>query len=172
MQVVAALKNDVVLPITCSTSPLSEEAATVEAATTVLDELPEECPNVAPTAIAPEIQENVEIQDEVYSDVHRLEELDLIKCNDCGNQFSTVNELNSHVEEVHDKRGSKRHRSDTSLLPDPVRPCSTCQETSLKVKRVEEQHSLTQTAYEDVQKMLDLKSKEASETSAQVKMQN
>ena len=100
--------------------PLSEEAAN-----TVLDELPEECPDIAPTAIAPEIQEDVEIQVEVNSDAHGPKELNLNKCNDFGNQFSTVNKLNNHVEDVHEIRGSKRHRSDTSLLLDPVRPCFT-----------------------------------------------
>ena len=87
------------------------------------------------------------------------------KCDECSMNFNTSNELKHHYEENHDQRGAKRQRQETSLLSDPVRPCLSCDEMVLKVKRSHEEHKLTQAAHDEVKALLDVKVTEVKEMS-------
>ena len=92
------------------------------------------------------------------------------RCDSCDVSFKTKKELSCHIEELHDKRGTKRNRQDTSLLLDPARPCSMCEDSSLKIRRSEEEHRLTQAAYEDVKQILEVKIKEVTEMNLELKV--
>ena len=60
--------------------------------------------------------------DEHISQIHEF------LCTECDRSFTEKNGLEQHILEEHDKRGTKRHRLDTSLLFDPS-TCLNCEQS-------------------------------------------
>ena len=89
-------------------------------------------------------------------------------CNGCGNVFKTESELKSHESNCHMLRGTKRNRADTSLPVEPAKPCSLCQETVGKIKRLEEEKLITNTAYTQLQNELEAEKQEVRSKNDQI----
>ena len=92
----------------------------------------------------------------------------VVKCEECDKVFNTLHDLEQHTSNCNSLRGNKRSRSDTSLQFDPDKPCSSCVDMTMTVTRVNKEHSLTRTAYDEVKNTLNDKIKELNEKTTQL----
>ena len=145
---IIALKKDVVLPI---------ELHTPEAASSI--------PNPPGSDEVPLDEMDVQISSEhVTSEKGQLS----IKCNECDSMFDSKDGLDEHTSLCHTLRGTKRTPEDTSLLLEPPKSCSSCDDSIKKLTRSYEEQSLTKAAYDTAKLTLDEKLKELSDKTNQV----
>ena len=84
-------------------------------------------------------------------------------CNLCAISFDEKNNLENHNTEVHDTRGTKRHRLDTSLLLDP-RPCPNCEISKTELENMKKHQAKLQEELEESIKKLDKVNTELNES--------
>ena len=118
--------------------------------------------------VVPPINSITEKEGEVINDESENLLCQALNCKGCCNTFQTASELKSHEVNCHLLRGTKRNRADTSLPLEPVKPCSMCQEMIGKVKRLEEDKSLSYTAYNQIRESLECRDKEVREKIDQI----
>ena len=75
-------------------------------------------------------------------------------CNLCDISFDEKTNLENHDNEVHNTRGTKRHRFDTSLLLDP-RPCPNCEISNTELENMKKNQAKVQEELEEANKKLD-----------------
>ena len=64
-----------------------------------------------------------------------------LTCEECGSRFDTAELLEMHSTVSHGKRGTKRHRQDTSLVFDP-RQCNNCNQSKLEKEELNEEKEI------------------------------
>ena len=82
-----------------------------------------------------------------------------IICDECQQSFDTNESLRLHVASEHEKRGSKRNRSETSLIFD-ARECSTCDAISKENKTLKDQITSLTVMIDDEKKKVEILTKE------------
>ena len=132
--------------------------------------VPEPSPAVVPdleelplVAVASSEQESHEVSSADENPVNKnnnSENFNKVSCNDCGLVIESKSDLEQHSTICLALRGTKRQRPDTSLLLEPAKPCSVCDESMKKMIKAQEEHSLTQTAYTEVKLSLEETMKE------------
>ena len=74
-------------------------------------------------------------------------------CTECSIDFGDKKSLEQHNIDVHDQRGTKRHRLDTSLVFDP-RPCQRCELSKSETEDLKTHLSDTKEELEEIKKNL------------------
>ena len=76
------------------------------------------------------------------------------ECEECDAMFTCESELTVHLTSNHETRGNKRHRKNTSLLSNPGRPCSLCDELREKLGTLQGEQNVARTVIEETKNLL------------------
>ena len=90
------------------------------------------------------------------------------ECEECDAMFTCESQLTVHLTSNHETRGNKRHRKDTSLLSDPGRPCSQCDELREKLGTLQGEQNIARYELEETKKLLKSKQKELDNKASEI----